>query len=260
MLRSLVTIDLGAVRHNVARAAAAPRPRGALGRRQGRRLRARRGRRRARGTRGGRDRTRALPPSARRSSSARLCPARGSSSSVPRIAMTSPRHETPGSSSASPTERSRKAFPSTQARHRHGPLGLSRAHRTRVGGCRADEPLRLGRHGPRVHRAAARSVPLGDRAVCAPDAAYREQRRHPAPPCFASRRGSLRDRRLRHLALRHRPRRRRPAAGASLGVLGRTCEIAPAGESTGYGRRFVAPGRPGSGSFRSAMPTASGAT
>ena len=62
--------------------------------------------------------------------------------------------------------------------------------------------------------------------------------RHPA---VAPRRGSLRDRRLRHLALRHRPRRRRPAAGAlrweSSVALVKT--LAP-GESTGYGRRFVA--------------------
>ena len=127
---------------------------------------------------------------------------------------------------------SRPRAPGRRAVHVKLDTGMGRwglAELTAPGhGCRrGDEPLRLGRLGPRVHGAAARSVPLGDRAVCAPDAPYREQRRHPAPPCRASRRGSLRDRRLRHLALRHRPCRRRPPAGARLGVLGRTREIAP---------------------------------
>ena len=62
--------------------------------------------------------------------------------------------------------------------------------------------------------------------------------RHPPSHLDAVRCGIAR---LRHLALRHRPRRRRPAAGACAGSPpSRSSKTLAPGESTGYGRRFVA--------------------
>ncbi len=89
--------------------------------------------------------------------------------------------------------------------------------------------------------AAARALPRGDRAVRAPDAPRREQRGGAAAARVALRRGALRDRDLRALAVRHRRRTRTGSSPCSSW----TTEIAlskllRAGESTGYGRRFVA--------------------
>ena len=65
---------------------------------------------------------------------------------------------------------------------------------------------------PDVRARSDRAVPRGDRAVRAPDATRREQRRRAAPAGVALRRGALRDRALRPLAVR---RRTRPRTGSS---------------------------------------------
>ena len=77
--------------------------------------------------------------------------------------------------------------------------------------------------------------------LAAPHAPRREQRRGAAAARVALRRRALRDRALRPLAVRHRPRRRRARAGALVAERDRAVASCCArGESTGYGRRFVA--------------------
>ena len=94
---------------------------------------------------------------------------------------------------------------------------------------------------PAFARAAARALPRGDRAVRAPDAPHREQRGRAAAPRRALRRRPLRDRALRDLAVRHRSGRGRAAAGALVAEPARAgAACSQPGESTGYGRRFVA--------------------
>ena len=80
----------------------------------------------------------------------------------------------------------------------------------------------------------------GDRAVPGPHPPRCEQRGGAAPAGVAVRRGPLRDRALRPLAVRHRP-----GGGRLEPVLSWTSELALTrllrpGESTGYGRAFVA--------------------
>ena len=79
------------------------------------------------------------------------------------------------------------------------------------------------------------------RAVHAPDAAHREQRRRASLPERALRRRALRHRALRPLAVRHRSGRGRARARARRGrATSRRRGCCAPGESTGYGRRFVA--------------------
>ena len=263
MHRSLVTVDLAAIRHNVGVLRGRLEARRALGRRQGGRLRARRRRRGAGRARGGRDRARRRH--ARRGArAARRAPRRAGASCSGRPGRTrSQQRATRGSSSASrqAPRRSRGVAVHLKLDTGMGRWGLSELAAAGLGCRRADEPLRLGRHRPGIHRGAARAVPRRDRAVRAPDAPHREQRRHAASPCIAPRCRPLRDRDLRHLAVRHRPRSRRPAAGAALGVRRRARQDARAGRE----HRLRPPlrrdrRRPGSGSCRSATRTGSGAT
>ena len=92
-----------------------------------------------------------------------------------------------------------------------------------------------------VHRAAARAVPRRDGALRAPDPAHREQRRHVAPPC-----PHLDAVRCGIAVYGISPFGTDPAddglaPGAPLGVRrSRSSKTLAAGESTGYGRRFVA--------------------
>ena len=95
-----------------------------------------------------------------------------------------------------------------------GRWGLSELRGARSRGGRADEPPRLGGLRHRVHRAAGRAVQSGDRALSAPDAAPREQRR-------------------RARAIRPRASTRRAAASRSTG----SRPSAPTRPRTGSSRR-----------------------
>ena len=143
-----------------------------------------------------------------------------------------------------------------------GRWGVSRAAGAAARGRRPDDASRHRRQRSRLRAPPARALSRGDRArYAAPHAPRREQRRRAAAPRVALRRGALRDRALRPLAVRDRPRRRRARAGALLAKRARAREAAA--------RRRVDRLRPprsspsatrGSGSSRSATPTASAAT
>ena len=77
-------------------------------------------------------------------------------------------------------------------------------------------------------------------AAYAPYTAHREQRRGAALPVVALRRSALRDRAVRALALRDGSRAR--TGSSPCFVDEPVAQVTPAqpGESTGYGRRFVA--------------------
>ena len=93
---------------------------------------------------------------------------------------------------------------------------------------RADEPPRLRRCRPGVHRAPDRAVRGDRRRPPGPDAASRKQRGHPALPVGAFRCGAARDRSLRALTVRFRPGRRRARAGPRVAERRRAGEAAAA--------------------------------
>ena len=244
MPRSLVTIDLGAIRHNVRVL------RGRLDRRSELWAVVKAdgyghgavdvGRGRARGRR---DRARRRHRSARRSSSASRCPPPGSSCSA---------RSGPDEVAAARAARLELCLSAGSSRPDGVPVhlkldtgmgrwGLSELAAPGCGRRRPDEPLRVGRHRPGVHRGAARALPRRDRAVRAPDAAHREQRRHAA----SSRRPTSMPSAAASRSTASRPSAPippptgcgRPCAGSRSSRSSKT--LAP-GESTGYGRRFVA--------------------
>ena len=261
MPRSLVTVDLGAIRHNV-RGLLRPARRGrALGRRQGGRLRARRGRRGAGGARSGRDG--ALRRHGRRGARAAARRFPGADPRPrPGRAARSRRPARPGSSSASRPP----IVPEGVPVHLKLDTGMGRW------GLSSSPRPGSGVVGLMSHFASADTDPafteLQLERFLAATAPYAHLTRHIANsaatlrhPALAPRRRPLRHRPLRHLAVRYRPRRRRPAARPALGVLGRARRRrsrpvrAPATAAASS-----RPSRPGSGSCRSATRTGSGAT
>ena len=122
-----------------------------------------------------------------------------------------------------------------------GRWGLSELPDAAGRGRRADEPSRHGRLRPRLRRAADRALPRGDRAYSQPHPAHREQRGGAPVAGRALRRGAAagsRSTASRRSAID-------PVDDGLEPVLGWRSELAQvkllaAGESTGYGRRFVA--------------------
>ena len=121
-----------------------------------------------------------------------------------------------------------------------GRWGLSELPRSDAGRRRRDEPPRLRRGGSGIHAAPGRPLPRGDVGPRAAHAPSREQCGDAPVRGGALRRGSLRDRALRDLAFGADP----PPRGSSPRFAGsrtsRSSSGSSPGESTGYGRRFVA--------------------
>ena len=123
-----------------------------------------------------------------------------------------------------------------------------------------DEPSRIRGGGSGLHAAPGRAL---SRSTAGAGSLTRHLANSAAVLRFAEarvRRGSVRDRPLRHLAVRLRPRRRRARAGVALGVLCRARQEARAGGEHGLRAALVADRRRGSASSRSAMQTAFVAT
>ena len=239
MRRSHVTIDLGAIRHNAARARRPPRAHGALGGREGRRIRARRA-----STSRARRSTAARPRSASRRSARRS----RSAASFPtsRIVVLGP---TAAGGRPGRTRRLARAdvhderLPEGVPIHLKLDTGMGRwgLSELPVPGPlrrRPDDAPRHRRHRPALRPRAARAIPPGDRAVRRRLRAPRRQQRRGADCC--PRRGSTpRAAASRSTASTRSARIRgrfglRPALRwESRARAGR--RLAP-GESTGYGR------------------------
>ena len=174
------------------------------------------------------------------------------------------RRATRGSSSSSSSgEIPEGVARAREARHRHGALGRLGAAAPGARGRRRDDASRDRRHRPRRSRALQierfREATEPRRA---PDAPRREQRRRAAAARVALRRGALRDRALRPLAVRQRT----PPTDGLEPVLSWTSEIAQATAAARAASRRATAGASspsatrGSGSCRSATRTASAAT
>ena len=173
------------------------------------------------------------------------------------------RRATPGSSSSSRATTSRRACActssSTPGMGRWGAVGAAVAD---ARGRRRDDASRDRRQRPRLRARADRALPRGDRAARAPDAPRGEQRRGAAAARVALRRRALRDRALRALAVR----RPTPAEDGLEPVLSlddarsrsRGCCARASRRDTGGGSSPSA--TRGSGSCPSATRTASAAT
>ena len=210
MHRSELTIDLGAVRRNARTLLRRARRRAALGGREGRRLRPRRGRRRRRRARRGRAAPLRRDGRRRRSRCERSSRSRGSSSWARR-------------SRAARSREAREAALELAVSERDDSRRASRVHLkldTGMGRCGLAElpsrrpevvglmtPPRDRRLRPGLRRASSSSASATATAPYADlDAPRREQRRGAAAPRVALRRGALRDRALRPLAVRRATR------------------------------------------------------
>ena len=92
----------------------------------------------------------------------------------------------------------------SEARHRYGPLRALRVAVTAGGSRRADDPPRDRRQRSRRSPRAARAVQRRNRAVQPAHTPRGQQRRRPANPGVAFRRGTLRGRDVRTVAVQHR--------------------------------------------------------
>ena len=139
-----------------------------------------------------------------------------------------------------------------EARHGDGALG-TRVERPRAERRGLDEPPRLRRVGPGLHEGADAALHRRHRGVSRPDPARREQRRalFPGGPP----RRALRDRALRHLAVRREPGRRR-SGPHSLGVGARPGEAPCSAKARATDDATSPSDRPGSGSSPSVTQTA----
>ena len=214
MHRSELTVDLGAVRRNARSLLRVLDGVAALGGGEGGRLRARRGGRRRRGARRGRRRAlrgdRAGGPGAAGRVLSRAHPRAWA---PPRPAGRSPRLAPPIWSSRSWGDE----IPEGLRVHLKLDTGMGRWGLSELPTPPADvvglmSPPGHRRLRPDLRGPAGRALPEGDRALCRPDAAHRQQRRCAAASGCALRRRPLRGRAVRALAVR---RATRPTTGSS---------------------------------------------